>query len=473
MDKIHVTFAGGARAVTGSNFLIDIPHEVSGVHELDAHHQHHFKNQGFVRILVDCGLPQGQEKPENIWQPFIYDPKTVDYLLVTHAHLDHIGKIAFLINQGFSGKIISTKATREISRPAMEDAYNIMAGDAKKEGLEDTHYRMEDVTVAFTIWKAVEYRENVHLAEGLTARFTNASHVLGSAMIQIDNGKEKVLFTGDMGNNSLLLQEADIPTDSDYVFMECVYGNRKHDHVDDRTKLLDNVIEDIIQKKGTLVIPAFSIERTQEVLSEINDLVESRQMPVIPVYVDSPLSIEITHIFDHYKNLLRDTVQEKFAKGDNVFSFPGLHMSHTRDESMEINDVEGPKIVIAGSGMMQGGRVMHHAKRYLDNKKNTIMMVGYQARGTLGAKLLNPETHEVQIGEAHIPVHARILNLSGYSAHRDVDALTDFVSQVKDNAKKIFLILGDDDSLEGFQKTLKDKFNIDAYIPNKGEVLEL
>jgi metallo-beta-lactamase family protein len=460
MDKTRITFAGGAQSVTGSNFLIDIPHNNT------------LKNDGFVRILIDCGLPQGQDKDVNIWKPFIYDPKTVDFLLVTHAHLDHIGKIAFLINQGFSGKIISTKATREIARPALEDAYNIIFSESKKVG-EDAPYKMEDVTVAFTLWKAVEYREVVHLAEGLTARFTDAAHVLGSAMIQLDNGVEKILFTGDMGNNSLLLQEADVPTDSDYVFMECVYGNRKHEHIEDRTKLLDAVIEDTIHKKGTLVIPAFSIERTQEVLSEINDLVESRQMPIIPVYVDSPLAIEITHIFDHYHHLLRDTVQEKFKKGDNVFSFPGLHMSHTRDESMDINDIEGPKIVIAGSGMMQGGRVMHHAKRYLDNPKNTIMMVGYQARGTLGSKLLKPETKEVTIGEAHIPVHARILNLSGYSAHRDVDALLDFVSQVKGRAKKIHLILGDEESLEGFQKTVKDKFGIDAYIPKKQEVLEL
>lgn len=470
MKKVKVTFAGGARAVTGSNFLIDVPRISIGV---ESHHGHTFKNQEFIRILIDCGLPQGQEKDEHIWQPFIYDPKTVDYLLVTHAHLDHIGKIAFLINQGFSGRIISTKATREISRPAMEDAFNIMYSEAERQGLEEAPYKMEDVTVAFTLWKAVEYREEAHLAEGLTVRFTNASHVLGSAMIQLDTGAEKILFTGDMGNNSLLLQEADIPSDSDHVFMECVYGNRKHEGLEHRSEMLEKVILDNIHNKGTLVIPAFSIERTQEVLSEINDLVESRQMPVIPVYVDSPLSIEITHIFDHYKHLLRDTVQEKFAKGDNVFSFPGLHMSHTRDESMEINDIEGPKIVIAGSGMMQGGRVMHHAKRYLDNPKNTIMMVGYQARGTLGARLLNPETHEVQIGEAHIPVHAKILNLSGYSAHRDVDALVDFVAHVKDHAKSINLILGDDESLEGFQKTLKEKFNIDTHIPDKGEVLEL
>jgi metallo-beta-lactamase family protein len=473
MNNIKVTFAGGARSVTGSNFLIDIPRGPDNNHEVESHHGHKFKNKDYIRVLIDCGLPQGQEKPENIWQPFIYDPKTVDYLLVTHAHLDHIGKIGFLMNQGFSGRIISTKATREISRPALEDAYNIVVSEAERAGLDKAPYKMEDVEIAFTLWKAVEYREQVHLAEGISARFTNASHVLGSAMIQVDAYGEKVLFTGDMGNNSLLLQEADIPTDSDHVFMECVYGNRKHDNIAHRSEMLEKVILDNIQRKGTLVIPAFSIERTQEVLSEINELVESRQMKVIPVYVDSPLSIEITHIFEHYRSLMREEIQEKFSKGDNIFSFPGLHMSHTRDESMEINDIPGPKIVIAGSGMLQGGRVVHHVKRYLDNPHNTIMMVGYQARGTLGSRLLNPNIESVNIGEAHIPVHAKILNLSGYSAHRDVDALLEFVSKVKDKAKSINLILGDDDSLEGFKETLKTKFGIDAHIPEKEEVLEL
>jgi metallo-beta-lactamase family protein len=191
------------------------------------------------------------------------------------------------------------------------------------------------------------------------------------------------------------------------------------------------------------------------------------------VYVDSPLSIEITHIFDHYKHLLRHDMQDRYKRGDNIFSFPGLHLSHTRDESMDINQVPGPKVVIAGSGMLQGGRVVHHVKRYLDNPHNTILMVGYQAHGTLGYRLLRPNIREVQIGEAEIPVRAKIMNLSGFSAHRDVDALLDFVSKVKGRAKKINLILGDEESLLGFQKVVKENLGVDAYIPDRGEVLEL
>jgi metallo-beta-lactamase family protein len=291
-------------------------------------------------------------------------------------------------------------------------------------------------------------------------------------MIQISSRGKKLLMTGDMGNNSLLLKDADIPSDSDYVCMECVYGNRRHEGMETRSMELEQTILDNIQRKGTLVIPAFSIERTQEVLSEINDLVESRKMPVIPVYLDSPLSIEITHIFHHYKHLLKGSVQDKISRGDDVFSFPGLHMSHTRDESMEINHIPGPKIVIAGSGMVQGGRVMHHVKRYLEDPNNTIMMVGYQARGTTGNKLLREDRKTVTIGEAVLDINARVMNLGGYSAHRDVDALCEFVAKVKDNCKQLNLILGDEESLLGFKEIVKEKFNIDAYIPSRGEVLE-
>jgi metallo-beta-lactamase family protein len=422
-------------------------------------------------MLVDCGLPQGEADNGDTWQPFIYNPHEVDYLLVTHAHLDHIGKIAFLINQGFKGKIFSTKATREIARPALEDAFHLLSMESVRNN-EKTPYTIEDVEIAFSLWHTVEYGEVVRLGDDLSAKFFNASHVLGSAMIQISSRGKKLLMTGDMGNNSLLLKDADIPSDSDYVCMECVYGNRRHEGMETRSMELEQTILDNIQRKGTLVIPAFSIERTQEVLSEINDLVESRKMPVIPVYLDSPLSIEITHIFHHYKHLLKGSVQDKISRGDDVFSFPGLHMSHTRDESMEINHIPGPKIVIAGSGMVQGGRVMHHVKRYLEDPNNTIMMVGYQARGTTGNKLLREDRKTVTIGEAVLDINARVMNLGGYSAHRDVDALCEFVAKVKDNCKQLNLILGDEESLLGFKEIVKEKFNIDAYIPSRGEVLE-
>lgn len=448
-NKIKITFAGGAKEVTGSNFLI----EAMG-----------------KKMLVDCGMPQGEADHGDVYGPFSYEPREIDYLLVTHAHLDHIGKIGFLINQGFKGKIYSTKATKEIARPAMEDAFHLVSMAAIKNG-EEPPYSIEDVEIAFTLWHTVDYLENVNLGEKLSAKYFNASHVLGSAMIQINSDGKKLLMTGDMGNNSLLLQDADIPTDSDFVCMECVYGDRKHEGLETRTKNLEEIVLNTIKHKGTLVIPAFAIERTQEVLSEINDMVEMHKMPVIPVYLDSPLSIEITHIFHHYKALLKQSVQDKINKGDDVFSFPGLHMSHTRDESMDINHVPGPKIVIAGSGMVQGGRVMHHVKRYVEDPNNTIMMVGYQAVGTTGRKL-SEGRDKINIGEAVLDVNARIVNLGGYSAHRDVDSLLDFVKVVAPNCKKLNLILGDEDSLLGFQKIVKEKLNIDAYIPSADEVLE-
>ncbi len=451
--KIKITCVGGAEMVTGSNFLIE------------------FEDK---KILIDCGLEQGIEAShKDTWKPFPYDTTKINFLLVTHAHLDHIGKIPFLVKEGFNGRIISTKATREIARESMFDTYNVLVSDFIKKGLQDSiPYSGEDVEVALGLWHHLEYKEGLEIFPGVSIKLFNSEHILGSAFIQLNIHGKKILFTGDMGDNSILLEPADIPTDSDYIFMETVYGNRVHPHLEDRKKNLELAIEDIIRDRGTMVIPAFSIERTQEILSEINDFVEERQIPVIPVYLDSPLAISITHVFYRFKNLLNLEMRNKMKKGDDIFSFPGLHFTHTRDESIHINDIKGPKIVIAGSGMMAGGRVMHHVQQYIEKPYNTILFVGYQAAGTLGRRIQSGEK-EVLIHGFPMHVKAQITTISGYSAHRDQNALLDFVNVVKGKAKQIFLILGDRESLEGFQSFVKEKINIDTRICKDKEVIEL
>jgi metallo-beta-lactamase family protein len=349
----------------------------------------------------------------------------------------------------------------------MFDAYKLMAEDFLHKGINELPYRGEDVETAIAMWSSVNYRENLNLfnQEGfkIDTTFFNSSHILGSAFVQINCDGKKALFTGDMGNDSLLLEEADIPDNSDYVFMETVYGNRVHEHIENRKENLRQVILDVIHKKGTLVIPAFAIERTQEVLSEINDFVEERKMPVIPVYLDSPLSIAITKIFYHYKNLLNKESREKMGRGDDIFNFPGLHFSHNRYDSIEINKIHGPKIVIAGSGMVAGGRVIHHIRQYIEHKQNTILFVGYQSHGTAGRRLQQGEKHMNFFG-ADINVEAEIKTVSGYSAHRDMNSLLKFVQAVKKKAVQIFLILGDKESTQGFQKFVKEKENLDVEI---------
>ncbi len=453
--NIKVTCFGGAEEVTGSNFLL----EYNG-----------------TKVMIDCGLPQGLDAHRKEWVPFDYDVREVDYLLVTHAHMDHIGRIPFLMHSGFTGNIYSTRATLEMAELAFADALHILTNDLKNGKIEQLPYQKQDVEHALSKWKVVEYRQHLNLLkdkrnQNLSAQFYNSSHVLGSAFIQINCAGETVLFTGDMGDHSLLLQNADIPTDSKIVFMETVYGGRIHEHLGDRTEFFKQTILDTVEKKGTLVIPAFAIERTQEILAEINNFVEGRAMPVIPVYVDSPLAIKMTSVFSKNKNLFNSEIESHYKHGDDIFKFPGLHFTETHDESMAINDIPGPKIVIAGSGMVAGGRVVHHVMKYVGGKKNTIMLAGYQAVGTYGRLLSDGKKIIVMNGEP-LEINAKILQLSGYSAHRDQNSLLEFVKVIGNNCDSLNLILGDVESLEAFREFVYNELKIKAHICMKGEVLE-
>lgn len=457
LDKVKVTCFGGAEEVTGSNFMLEFMGK---------------------KILIDCGLPQGQDSHHKEWIPFEYDPKTVDFLLITHAHMDHIGRIPFLVKSGFRGKIFSTKATKEMTLPALKDAYHIISKDYEKGKLLEMPYQEHDIDIAFANWKTFEYRENISLTKNINALLFNSAHVLGSAFIQFicrhDDHKgssQKILFTGDMGINSLLLQEPDVPLDSDIVFMETVYGGRTHEDVVARNKKLFDCIHEVVEHKSTLVIPAFSIERTQEILAEINNFVEGKKLPVLPVYLDSPLSIEITKIFHKHKELMSDKIQAQISHGDDIFKFPGLHISESKEESIAITKVPGPKVIIAGSGMVAGGRVVHHVRNYLEDTKNIILLAGYQAVGTYGRLLTEGKKEIVFYGDL-LQVRAKIVQLSGYSAHRDQNSLLDFVGLVKGNCKSLNLILGDDMSLIDFKKAVLQKYNLRAHICLAKEVLE-
>lgn len=457
LNKIKVTCYGGAQEVTGSNFMLEFME---------------------VKMLVDCGLPQGQDSHHKEWISFDYNPGEVDFLLVTHAHMDHIGRIPFLVNQGFRGKIFSTKATKEMAAYALNDALHIITKDLNKGKIDHLPYTEHDIEIAMSNWNTIGYRESVLLDKNVSVKFYNSAHVLGSAFIQFNcmyndfkKSSQKVLFTGDMGSNSLLLQDPDIPTDSDIVFMETVYGSRLHENIEQRNKKLYDAIKTEIDRKGTLVIPAFSIERTQEILAEINDFVEKHELPVIPVYLDSPLSIDMTKIFRKHKELMSEKIQEQIRGGDDIFKFPGLHMTDSKEESMAISKVQGPKVIIAGSGMVAGGRVVHHVRNYLESDRNTILLAGYQAAGTYGRLLTEGKKEIVYYGEL-MQVRANIMQLSGYSAHRDQNSLLEFVDQVKGSCKSLNLILGDDESLMTFKRVLYEKRNIKAHVCVAGEVLE-
>ena len=299
-----ITFCGGAGSVTGANFLFEIDDK---------------------KILVDCGLTQGFELADDVnWLPFSYNPAEIDILFITHSHIDHIGKIPKLIYEGFKGMIYSTKPTRELTLPMLLDTAGILSKN--KQFNLDKIYTEENIKKAFSLWSSFDYHEKISITPDLEVSLKNAGHILGSAMVEfIYNGK-KILFTGDLGNSpSPLLPDTEKITDADYLIMESAYGDRNHESRNDRRKLLEKIIDDNYERKGTLIIPTFSLERSQELLFELNDLVENKSIPIMPIFFDSPLAIRLTDIFKQFNNYFNEKAQKVLSKDKYLFDFPGLH----------------------------------------------------------------------------------------------------------------------------------------------------
>ncbi|MEK7088591.1 MAG: MBL fold metallo-hydrolase, partial [Patescibacteria group bacterium] len=416
-----ITFYGGTGSVTGANFLLEIDDK---------------------KILIDCGLTQGLELTDNInWAPFSYDPKEIDILFITHSHIDHIGKIPKLIYEGFHGKIYSTKPTRALTGPMLLDTAGILSKN--KQFSLDKIYSEENVNAAFLQWLSFDYHERIKITDNLEVSFKNAGHILGSAMIEFIYKGKKILFTGDLGNSpSPLLPDTEKITDADYLIMESVYGDRNHESRNDRRNLLERVIEDNYKRKGILIIPTFSLERSQELLFELNDLVTNNRIPIMPIFFDSPLAIHLTEIFKQFGNYFNETAKKVLSKDKYLFDFPGLHSTLQSEESKMINDAPNPKIVIAGSGMSSGGRIVHHEKHYLPDPNNTILLTGYQALGTVG-RLVQEGIKRVHISGEDVDVRAHVVTILGYSGHKDGDGLFNFVEYMQDKVKKVFVVMGE------------------------------
>lgn len=452
-------FYGAAGMVTGSNFLFTIsPMEERG-HPL--------------RIMIDCGLFQcGKMCEEKNRQPLPYDPKTIDVLMVTHAHLDHVGRIPLLIRGGFKGKIYSTVPTKAIARLVMVDSLGVLRKEARREGREPL-YDEADVERAMALWHTQEYRVAFDLSNGVSATLHDAGHILGSSMVELARGEKKIIFTGDLGNSPApLLHDTEHLDRADYLVMEAVYGDREHEDRDKRRALLEDAIEDAISRGGALVIPAFSIERTQEVLYEINALVEHKKIPEVPVFLDSPLAINVTGIYKEYESYFNPHAMKEIQAGDDIFNFPRLRLTMRREESEAIAHVPNPKIIIAGSGMSNGGRVVEHHKHYLPDPKSTVLIIGFQAAGTLG-RLLQEGAKEVVIGGESIPVRAKVVTIHGYSAHKDVVGLFDFVEGLADSLEKVFIVHAEPTSALFFTQRLRDYLGINAVSPQEGETVSL
>jgi metallo-beta-lactamase family protein len=447
-----INFYGGTGSVTGANFLLET--ETS-------------------KLLVDCGLIQGDRfAMKSNCDTFAYVPADVATLLVTHAHADHIGRIPKLVADGFKGTIYSTPPTRELADVMLRDSYNVMLYESERYG-NPRCFELDDIDRALSLWKTHPYHEPFALPDGIQATFTDAGHILGSAMVALERNGKKFLFTGDIGNTPQpLLNPPEIVPDYDYLIMESVYGDRTHEEVKERTSLLQMYIEDTIQKQGTLIIPAFSLERTQGMLFEINNFFEKGEIAPIPVFLDSPLAINVTEIYKRHTDYLKNEVQEQIRSGDDIFNFPKLSFTRTMKDSREIDEVKGAKIIIAGSGMSHGGRILEHERRYLEDPKTTLLLVGYQAVGSLG-RLLSDGVKKVHILDSEVKVKAKIAQIRGYSGHADRDQLVEFVEAGGHKAKQVFVAMGEERAALFLVQRLRDYLGIHAIAPSLNDHFEI
>ncbi len=446
-NLVKLTFCGGTGSVTGANFLL----EADG-----------------KKILIDCGLTQGIKIADDInWDPFPYDPKEVDILFVTHAHVDHLGRIPKLIHEGFRGKIYSTLPTKSMAMLMLEDTAGILSKN-QEYNLADI-YSEENLKLSLSLWQGYNYHETIKISENINVTMLDAGHILGSAMILFELSGKKILFTGDLGNSpSMLLNDTEKVTDIDYLIMESTYGDRNHESRDDRRKNLEEVIKNNYRAKGTLIIPTFSLERSQELLFELNDLVENKLIPIMPIFLDSPLAIRLTEVFKQYKNYFNESAQKAMIHEKHIFDFPGLHETLKSEESKMISSIPNPKVVIAGSGMSSGGRIVHHERHYLPDPNNTLLLTGYQAVGSPG-RLIQEGIKTVHITGEDVIVRAHVVTIYGYSGHKDSDGLVRFVEDTSDKLKKVFVVMGEPKSSMFLVQRLRDNLGVDAYAPDRGD----
>ena len=474
---MKITFLGATKTVTGSNFLV----EAAG-----------------KKFLVDCGMYQGsaEEEYENE-APFGFNVQDIDFVLLTHAHIDHSGRIPKLYNEGYRHPIFAHKATCDLCSLMLPDSGHIQEMEVewknkkrarKGEKTLPPLYTAEDAAHSLELFVPLAYDEIVEITPEIHIRLNDAGHMLGSSIIEIwakEGEKEtKAVFTGDLGNNDIPLLSSPTMIDSaDFLVMESTYGSRLHMRNDEKAELFLKTVSETIERGGNVVIPSFAVGRTQEILYELNKIKETkddeefkkryRTLMKSPVYVDSPLAISATEVFRNNMELFDDETKRAISQGDNPLEFPGLQFTMTADESKELNENILPSIIISASGMCEVGRIKHHLKHNLWDSKNTILFVGYQAPGTLGYNIVNG-AKKVKIFGEEIAVNAQIEYIEGYSGHADQEWLMNFVYSFRtQKPKHIFLVHGEEDSQEVLKQKIEEEIGIPVSIPEYGEVYEL
>jgi metallo-beta-lactamase family protein len=473
---MKITFLGATGTVTGSNFLV----EGAG-----------------KKFLVDCGMYQGQAKDEEKnFDDFAFNPTEIDFMLLTHAHIDHSGRIPKLYNEGFRNPIYATKATCDLCKIMLPDSGHIQEMEAEwknrkriREGKAEVKplYTADDATKSIEVFVPIKYSEIIDVAENISVRFNDAGHMLGSSIIEVwiteNNKTEKAVFSGDIGNNEIpLLSSPTMIESADYLIMESTYGNRLHVKNESKATMFLNIVSSTIIHGGNVIIPSFAVGRTQEILYELNKIKDGTNdsefinkynvLMQTPVYVDSPLAISATEIFKQNEDLFDYDVKEEIERGDNPLEFDGLKFTKTADESRALNESQEPCIIISASGMCDVGRIKHHLKHNLWNPKSTILFVGYQAPGTLG-RIIVDGAKKVKIFGEEIAVNARVEYIEGYSGHADQEWLLNFVYSFFTKPKQIILVHGEEESQNILKQKIEDTTNISVTIPKLGEKYEL
>lgn len=463
---MDIQFYGAAKVVTGSNYLV--------------------KTEEY-NILVDCGMFQGNEEMEKLnYNDFPYNPSEIDFLILTHAHIDHSGRIPKLVKEGFKGRILTTNATYDLCKIMLKDSAKIQESDVEWENRKrqragkkpiEPLYTMEDAENSLKYFEPYFIDQKIKINDNIQIRFKDAGHILGSAILELwvseGNEEVKVVFSGDLGMPGRpIINSPDYIEEADYLIIESTYGDTIHESYGESTEKLIDIINKTVIRGGTVIIPSFAVGRTQELIYQLNQYYEYNpeveEYMKVPIYIDSPMAVDATEAFKRNSSSFNDEARALILRGDNPFEFDNLRYIRSQEESMALNKYTFPKVIISSSGMATAGRIRHHLKHNLWDEKNSLVFVGYQAEGTLGRILLDGKRQVKILGE-EIQVRAQIYDIEGFSGHADQNVLLDWINKFQKKPKKIFVVHGEEGPATALSALIKHLYKIETIIPKIGD----
>lgn len=466
---MDIKFHGAARMVTGSNYLIETED---------------------YKILIDCGMFQGNQVLEKMnFEKFPYNPGDIDFLILTHAHIDHSGRIPKLVKEGFRGRIISTNPSYELCRIMLLDSANIQESDTRWENkrreragkpLLEPLYTAKDADNSLNYFEPYFLNQKIRLNDHISLRFKDAGHILGSAIVELwvrEKGEEvKFVFSGDLGvKGRLIINDPEFIEEADYLIVESTYGNTVHESFEEGSKKLIEIINKTVLRGGTAIIPSFAVGRTQELIYELNNYYEHTDLEEymkVPVYVDSPMAVKATKVFKRNSSSFNEEAKARILAGDNPFEFENLRYIDSQEESMLLNKFKFPKVIISSSGMANAGRVRHHLKHNLWDEKNSLIFVGYQAQGTLG-RILQEGAKRVKLLGEDIDVKLEVHSIKGFSGHADRAGILRWINGFKKKPKKIFVVHGEEEAASSLAEEIGRRFDIPTVIPKLDDSYEI